>query len=329
MSNQIILSYPFSGSLYAFFADELGAHHTDSNHPYYLTLYGKNYRELLDLSLTLAVLYKEIIIKPVDNPLPDMASWETERGYENKELGIYSPFEDWYSAQGEITDQVNKDMSDSVINTILRRVPKQNWQQILRDTRYEIRLAKMYGCPVICSGGRRALIQRMAELDESNREVGTVSESSLKAIEDYIDISGLIFNPRTLDSVYELKADKDLRSYADDFVSLVHGFKDESNVKQRLLELIHESINKSGISAKAAGFFDATSTVLEVIGLIPILGNVTSLAGIVSSGASYGAKKYQRKQEWYQLTPQIHKTLSTNQIISRVAEELNSVRENR
>ncbi len=150
----------------------------------------------MDCSLTLAILYKDIIIAPVDNPLPDFEHWSTEKGYENKELGIYSPWLDWNNARDEIAEQIKHGpVRLGRLALILRKIPRHSWWQILSDTRYEMRFAKLYGCPVICSGGRRALIQRLAETDRINDKVKLVSKSSINVIEDYIDISGLIFTP--------------------------------------------------------------------------------------------------------------------------------------
>jgi hypothetical protein len=327
-TDKIILSHPFSGSLYAFFADELGAHHyTISDHPYYLTLYGKHYQDLTDLSLTLALLYKEIIIAPADNPLPDYDRWRTERGYENEELGIYSSWDYLRNEKGEIDYQVNRDESDSIINKILRKIPKHSWWQILSDARYELLLARLYRCPVLCYGGRRALIQRLAEIDAENGDINLIAETSVQAINYYLEISGLIFHPRNIESLYILKKDKDLRSYADSFVSVMHGFKNEPNVKQQLLELAQESMGKTSISSKVVGFFNAFANVLSLFGLIPVLGTATSIAGIASTSVSYGAKQFQEKHEWYQLTPQIKKTLDLAQLTSCVDEELKRTRE--
>jgi len=64
--SKIVLSYPFSGSLYAFFTKEVGKQNVSGmlSHPYYKNLFGRNYEKLYELTLTLSVLYDEIIILP-------------------------------------------------------------------------------------------------------------------------------------------------------------------------------------------------------------------------------------------------------------------------
>ncbi len=86
--NAVILSYPYSGALYAFLSDQLGAHHTASGSSYYKTLFGKNYKGFTDLALTLSVLYEQLVMPAVDIPLPEHDKWRTDDGYFNKDLGI-------------------------------------------------------------------------------------------------------------------------------------------------------------------------------------------------------------------------------------------------
>ena len=325
--DRVVLSHPFSGSLYAFLSDELGATHTKSPSSYYRTLFGKDYQKLTDLALTLSVVYKTIVIPPVDIPLPEYNLWRTDYGYENKDLGIlyHCPRDDvWY---GAINELVKMDQNDPVICQILHSVPKHSWHLILRDTRYDIRLARTFQCPVLCSKGRRALIQRLIEMDISSGEIRTVGESAVKAVEEYVEITGLTFKPRSIEALHDLKTDKDLRSYADAFVSMIHGFRDQTDVRKQLLELMRDSINKSRIARSATGLFDGSSTVLGFLGLVPvpILAAISSIGGIATSGASFGAKQYQHKHEWYQLSSRIHETLTTKQIEKRIAKELNDL----
>ena len=322
LPERVILSHPFSGSLYAFFSDELGAGHTQSESSYYRTLFGKDYRKLTDLALTLTVIYKTLVIPPVDIPLPDYEKWQTDYGYENKDLGIlyHHPRErGWY---GEIDSLIETDMNDAVVQRILHNVPKHSWFQILRDARYEIKLAYVFECPVLCSQGRRALIQRLLESDYESGRIDIVNSSVVAAVEEYVDIAGLVFNPRNIQGLYDLKTDNDLRQYANSFASTIHEFHNEPNVRRRLLELMRDSIGKSAIARSTVGFLDASSTILGFVGLLPVLGTISTIGGIATSGTSYGAKKYQQKHEWYQLAPRILETLTLKQIEKRIETEL-------
>jgi hypothetical protein len=323
--DKIILSHPFSGSLYAFFTEQI-AHAVDDNphHPYYRTLYGKNFRELTDLTLTLTLLYRNIIIAPADNHMPDSEQCydHKSREYANPELGIYSDWGDRDDVIEDIEEKVQKDLKDGVIQTVLRRVPQMAQRQILIDTRYEMHLASQHQCPVLCSGGRRRIIQRLVELDAAEKQVDFVAGSSIQMVEEYIDISGLMFNPKSLDALYDLRTDKDLRGYADAFVSVMHNFRVEKDVRSRLLLLIRESLDKANLADKISGFFDITSTVLNMVGLIPIVGPAVTVGEIGASGVSSIAKRVQRRQEWYQFGPQVQRLLSLDQIRSTIEEEL-------
>ncbi len=150
---------------------------------------------------------------------------------------------------------------------------------------------RTHDCPIICSDGRRLLIQRLLQLDVIEGKVQLVDASSIRAVEEYVDISGLILNPRDLDALYTLKTCRDLRTYAKGFVEVVHGFRNEPDARRKLLELMREAIAKSEVAANAKGIFNSSSTVLSFLGLVPIVGTA---AGVVGIGTDWGPE-WQRK----------------------------------
>ena len=73
-STNIVLGHPFSGALYAYFDKELthGTHAAASKHlSYYKTLYGRHYKDNMDVAITLSLIYDNVILVAADNALPD------------------------------------------------------------------------------------------------------------------------------------------------------------------------------------------------------------------------------------------------------------------
>jgi hypothetical protein len=90
LPSKIVLSHPFSGSLYAFFTEQMaGSDFLHLDHPYYKTLYGKSFREVRDITLTLTTIYPKIILIPADNHLPDTFIHGSDEDYD-PDLGISS-----------------------------------------------------------------------------------------------------------------------------------------------------------------------------------------------------------------------------------------------
>lgn len=326
MYKQVILSHPFAGSLYALISNELGADHTKSNSHYYRTLFGKNYQALTDIALTLTIIYPTVIMPYVDIPLPEIKKWETEYGYENKDLGMlfYSgrKYSEWYN---NIYNMVISDENDDQVKKILNKLPKRVWFQILLEARYEIHLSYIFECPVICSKGRKALINRLMEIDLHNRRIETLDGSVVQAIEEYMDFCGLLFNPKDLDTLHFLKNDSTIKEYAKSFNSIIDDLRYESNIKLKLFELFKESMNKSQIIKSASGIFDTSSEILSYAGFIPSIETIANISGLVVKAGEFGISKYQRKHEWFQFAPQLKYKLSLKELEKKIDEQLKNL----
>ena len=307
-NNEIILSYPYSGALYAFLSDELGSHYTKSENSYYKTLFGKHYQQVTELTLTLSILYDNIIMPRVDIPLPDYRKYEYDGYYFNSDLGIkcYSSCtEHSLSDYSQIREKIDRDMNDPQIMELLKKVPKINRFQIIREAHEEISLALLCNCRVMCSIGRNKLIQRLVEIDYQHESVNTSNTITINAIRNYKGITGLTFNPISLDDFNYIKSDKEVRNYSHQFTNIVHSFNSTTDPEKELLEAMANAMNISQIAKKTSGIFANTSSVLSISGLIPIVGSVTSAIGIGTDVTARTFDTIGTKNEWYQLTPKI------------------------
>jgi len=131
----------------------------------YKTLFGKNYDGFTDLALTLSVLCEQLVMPAVDIPLPEYDRWRTEAGCFDKDLGIaYVHPRDSdlvIERNTDVAEAVRGDLADPIVESILQPVPSMTWEQVLRDARHELLLARENDCPIFCSSGRRRLIQRL------------------------------------------------------------------------------------------------------------------------------------------------------------------------
>jgi hypothetical protein len=316
-NNDVILSYPFSGSIYAFLSDQLGAYHTQSDSNYYRTLFGKNYSMMTDMALTLAILYDNIVMPSVDIPLPEYQKYTDDDIYFHKDLGIkcyqrgaINQFPDFWETERII----DSDIEDNEIQTLLGKIPKSSRNQILREAHEEIRLAVICRCRVLCSTGRGLLIKRLLELDYRDTSIAVGDKITIDAVRAYKDITGLTFNPSTLDDFHSIKSDGVIRNYAREFTNTIHEFKPGENPQEQLFDAMATAMNTSRTAEKISGVFSYSSSVLGVAGLIPLVGTVTGAIGIGTDALTRGAEFVKERNEWYQLAPKIVQKQTEKQI---------------
>lgn len=321
----VIVSYPFSGALYAFFTEQERGEKLpdDIGHGYYRTLYGKNHAEVRDLALTQLLMYDKVFIVPADCHLPLTKNYSSGDDYANKELGLYTSWELHHQLYAEIEDQVNKDLEDPVISRILTKVRGFAKNQILTDTRMEIALANKYNCPILSSGGRSTIIRRLSEIDASGSSAGQVNPASIIATEAYIDVSGLSFNPTNYDLLYAYKQDKEVRAYATAFRHILQNIEDPKTARIDLLRLLRDSMARHDLLRKTSGVFDISSILLSVAGFIPGIGMFFSGGALAATGLSKFADEY-AKRTWYELGPRIQKVTDFKKIEKAIEKELKS-----
>jgi hypothetical protein len=321
---KVVLSHPFSGALYAFFSEKGQGRSVPekARHPYYRTLYGDHFRKLSDLALTLTVLFDSILLSPADHWLPDFASHSRGGDYSNPNLGLYTSWNEWSEVSEEIESRVSGDLSDASIAAILRSVPPISRKQILTDARFEIYLARRNDCPIVCSQGRRGIIERILKREAMPNQPNTIAAPSLELVEQYIEVTGLVFQPATLDDLYDLKTDRELRSYASSFRTAMQHFENSKEVRRELLIALQKAMNISSLAKRATGIFDTAGTILNVAGLVPIVGTVASALGLATSAGEVSSRRISMKQQWIEFGPQVARIRSLNRIRKLVQNEL-------
>lgn len=325
-SNKIVLGQPLSGALFAYFDKEINdGNHTKAAayHSYYKTLYGKNFQKNMDLAITLSLVVDDIIIAPADNPYPETNKYSVDGRYYNPNFGLYFNWEESHEIMMKSMSAMQPTvLNDSKIIEILRGVPKQAHEQIIKETFVEINLARKYDSPLFTMGRRQAIAKRIQEL-ERTPELVSDSGNSPKFVKSYLDIFGLLFDPLSLDDFYYLKAEKDLKIYAKSFYKIMMESNLSDSEKPNLIELLQSAMNSDKLNKKLVGGFSVSSDVMDYAGLIPILGNATNAIGIGSSLAAKGVELFNRKNSWFELAPQVQRVKS----LKKLEDALKSMKE--
>jgi hypothetical protein len=311
---KVVLSHPFSGSLYAFFDKTCGGHLAKDgklpSHPYYRMLYGVNYGRLREISLTLTLLFPDILIAPADNHMPDHRRYGSSGEYNNPELGLTTSWNEWQSIKSEIDEAVSKDLENPEVQKILFALPDWAKRSVLNDTRYDIHQAMIHDCPIISAGGRRKLIELITQADHSARHLaGAVKAGHLAGAESYLELLGTLFDPVTIDALYELKNDKQLRRYAKGLLKAMMSHNDPTTARRAMAELVLDALEEQRIAGFIKGGFDMTAA---IIGLWPSL--KSKVGSKVLSGSAKLVGKYRQTHSWYEFGPHIKRKLSLHQL---------------
>ena len=165
---KVILSFPYSGAIQAFFAHQLVGMDTHREpDSYYGTLWGKPDSQLQAFSLTLFTLYDEVIFAPVDNALPDSDRYWGEQEYYHPDLGLRMPARadaiglDYHA----LNDYIDWVLADPRVNALLSKVPALSRRQIMLQVICDLELSIRHGAQVMSNAGRRSLMRRLCEID--------------------------------------------------------------------------------------------------------------------------------------------------------------------
>jgi hypothetical protein len=312
---RVILSHPFSGAIYWWFASQINTHWGPESkrpgHRYYRTLYG-DVDKNIDIALACAVIFDDIMLPAADAVLRT-GDIEPEDRVKFPELNMAAS--DWelvHQAKDAINARSEEDLlADPVISSVLRRVPAPAQSMALRYAAVDILMMSEYMVPIICAPGRRVIVRRLTELDvvdigcsgSSQLDKGAVLSDSL---EGYTVVAGLTFNNDDAYSLANIKWNDRIRQYAQRFQSALTKASDESD-NGTLYELIADAWASADLAKDISGTFTATSRTMSAVGLLPIpgLSTVTGAAGMAADAASIASSRREEKLRWYELGPEI------------------------
>ena len=294
---KVILSYPYSGCLYWWFAKERSPalSRRRTGHSYYDFLFG-NVERHLDIALACALIYEDFVIPPADAISPGFGDL---RHFTQTDLGIEVSEWDFLAEAHRVVEPVKESwQSDPLLTTLLGGKSDIEVSMELEYAVADVLLANEYDADVICSDGRRAVIRRLVELGIITASLEDKSVSHL--VDSYTKVTGLTFGVDGVRRFIDLKWMAPLREYADSFRKTVE------NPSMRSTEDLYVEIAKAMESITLAehigGTFEATSQVMNMAGVVPGIGNVASLVSIGSSAGAVTARNRAKRARWVELS---------------------------
>lgn len=322
---RVILSHPFSGAAYGWF-EQFNPCPTIPKlqvpgHPYYKYLYGTDFLSWIDPSLTLLLLYEQVVLPPADAFLPDSDDVTRSPSYKNPHLGLESNWDLVHDVIGEYHERAEQDRNDAVLADMLHGMPDKSKEQIIVSCYLDVFLSEQLACPIVCGDQRKKLIQRLAEMAAVSLQKGeeTFTEPTLAG--DYVKISGLTFSASSVEELYDLKSDSKLRDYATGFLKAIHSpVATTENFPFELANAIESAIDSAALSKKVSGFLSGTSRAASYVGLVPVIGTAASVVGIAATHGTDAATRRAQRSEWYELAIHIAATRQRKELLMKVAE---------
>ncbi len=320
----VILGHPYSGALFGYFSDQISGDwsHTvaAANHPYYRTLYGRNYKKYVELALTFLLLYDQVWVTPADNPLPTSRTNPEAREF-IEELGLHADFEDFRSVVPYGQDNhLGRYLEDKQLQGTFKKfgIPQKRWQMILESACYEAGLSVRNRIPLLCSPGRRALIDRVVEIDRPAMHPILPSLREVQFIESYRALTGMALSPKNLDDLMDAKPDKAVRTYGARFltIALEEGTTPGAATEARVAALIREAMDTQRLSSLFAGALRWAATSFRLIGAH----GLAAASGLSAEGATY----FGNREGWYEFSGSIDKAISRAELIRRIDERTES-----
>jgi len=317
---KVILSHPFSGSIHWWFGQLRGVIGDQAlKHPnsgYYRSLYG-DIDTYFDIALASLVIFDDVVLPAADAAFPG-------EGGRIPELNIVTDWEPTRHAI-ELYDSHEEQLNaDPGIGTILRRVPRNAWWMALQNAIADIVLSRENDAPVICSRGRKALIDRLVALEivprlQQDIALARASRTMASDLEDYVTVAGLLFRAENLDSLASIKWSERVREYAGEFQRVL-----VSTASQPELGGLYEHIATAWTAVESgesiASAFSAASRSFSVVSLIPGAGTVTGALGIAADAASAAVGRRNERLRWFQLGPEISRYQSLRDLQARLHE---------
>lgn len=313
MKNKIILGQPFAGSLYKFFDNQLSEHPHEEPilHPYYRDLFGYSYNYWTDLTFALFTIFDEIIISPADENIPNYNKYIVNDTYRNKELGLYFSWKDTFTE--EMQEQVSKDLSNPYIHNFLQQYSIEEKIGILEYVRLYINLSQKYNCPVLCGGEYQKLFAYLTNSNETYSSNDVITDNvNVSFTQTYLNLSIAAFNISSLDTLYELKSDKEIKAYAKNYRKIIHQYGSTTQTEIEIKKLLQISLSKNLFYNNVSSILDTSSLVCSYAGLMPIIGTPFSILSLIGTHLSTVLKN--NKYNWYQLFYAIDKVDKENKI---------------
>jgi hypothetical protein len=306
MSDDIVIpAYPYEGAFYWFLA--AGRAHSQ-DHPYYRVLYGPNPSELGTQAAAIASLYPNILLGAADAQLPDFQRHMSGRQYHHPDLRVSLNWDDneWApETQAVARAAAAEPHMQQLLAAHMGLSGDQKLQHhFLCRAALQIRLAARTGGTLVGDEFFQRIYSAVAPwvielLDDPPQR--TASVSKLMISETTLKVVGLNFSPANLDAFAAIRGSEDVATYAASFRAALSEAHASGDLESRLLDLMAEAMDSGDVAMKAARAFQTAGSVVNVLGLIPVVGTVASAAGLVTDTAGRIATSRAGRADWFLL----------------------------
>lgn len=320
MENKIVLGFPYAGAFLWLLNAEKQYEKSikekyDGSHPYYITLFGSNHNKILDETVSLALLFDEIYLAPVDAHFPKYEEFTDGRMYHNTELGIKMNWE-WSIQFHQIDDQIDSLLKDPTISNILAKVPTGARRQIVMEAINQISISDAFDASIFAIPSYLNLCNRLNKLLKISEDLKLLNSSaSSTAVSTVFNISSLQFSINSLDEFAYLRQQNDLKIYAESFRNQIQELPDGNLNELNLYEAMLKAMNTQSISDKIGGAIGITATLNGIASLFfPAIGLASGIGGLVLDASGRAANKVTDKKKWWLIAPEISKHLTKQRL---------------
>ena len=117
--------------------------------------------------------------------------------------------------------------------------------------------------------------------------------------EQSIRLLGLDFSPSNIDAFYAIRGSRAITSYSSRFREVAFSIPASANQEVAFVDLMAEAMDDADVAKHAAKAFDSAGAIMNVVGLIPVVGSLASAAGIGSAIGEKVAERKQESHEWF------------------------------
>jgi hypothetical protein len=320
---EIILGHPYSGALLGYFSDEIGGpdSHTRAigHHPYYKTLFGANYHQHVELALNFLLQYDALWITPADTFMPQSKREPDNRNFV-PELGLHTEWDDYNSfVRGDNNAEIESFLADPGLQQFLAHdlnLPCDAWSQIVSSAVYEAGLSARRRVPLLCSYGRRSLINKLIEINRPAMHPVFAETGGIRFIDSYINVTGLALKPRNIDDLCIAKEDSDVRRYSAKFVAMVKAQAKNGASADRaaVARLLLDAMNTTSIFSRFSGLLEWGARFIHLF-------EMTHTGGVLATCGAYITHLVASKAGWYEFAGAINKAIDEKQLIKRLEAE--------
>jgi hypothetical protein len=235
--------------------------------------------------------------------MPSSRSSRSRDGF-IEELGLHADWEDFREDYNERQGHLDRYLADPPLRDILGslKIPELAWRQIVDSAVYEADFSARQRSPVICSVGRKLLIQRLVEIDAPAMRPTFSGVNERRFVDFYSQDAGLALRPKSLEKLMEVKQDADVRKYGGHFIEVVTALpSDELMSRRRVRQLVRQAIDTKSVASLFSGALRWGGRVL---------GLAHSPLALVATAGSYLAARHASSSSWYEFSGSVDHAVS-------------------